>query len=119
MVKAVFVGDSPSKTNTHYSIAFVGAKCFNTLIIWIKAIQPDYYVVMNSDDYWEIRKINRLHEEGFKVIALGQKSSSRLKKYNISHYKMYHPSGLNRKLNNKKDVDNKLRECYRYVRGEC
>lgn len=45
MIKVVFVGDEPSKTNVSPDIAFVGAKCFNTVVQWIKELNPDYYVV--------------------------------------------------------------------------
>ena len=52
-----------------------------------------------------------------KVLALGNFPSSALDKINVSHYKLPHPSGLNRKLNDKhyelsmlKDLRNYLNE---------
>lgn len=55
---------------------------------------------------------------GWKVIALGLMASRRLDKNEIEHFKMEHPSGRNRKLNNKIYLDNRLKECYNWIRNE-
>jgi len=46
-----------------------------------------------------------------KIIALGNYASRALKKLNVDHFKLPHPSGLNRKLNDKKWVDEQLALC--------
>lgn len=116
MLKVVFVGDEPSNLNASNQIAFVGARCFPKLVEWIKTLAPDYYVCLNSNTSNDLDKIMKLSHSGFKVITLGLAASLRLKCYKVPHYSMYHPSGLNRKLNNKKNVDNKLKECYNWLR---
>ena len=50
-----------------------------------------------------------------KVIALGNVASDSLKKINVEHFKMPHPSGLNRQLNDKQFEKNKIKECYNYL----
>lgn len=117
MIKVVFVGDSPSNTNVHPEIAFIGAKCFNTLVEWIKQLPIDYYICFNSNDADLSLKLDALTNEGFKVIALGNKASDRLTGWKIGHYKLPHPSGLNRKLNDKRWVALELFFCCTYLVG--
>lgn len=95
----VFVGDEPSKTNVSPDVAFVGAKCFSTIVKWIKKLEPDFYVCLNSDTVSQLSDISKLEKAGFEVIALGNKASVRLTKQGIIHWKLPHPSGLNRQLN--------------------
>ena len=108
MIKIVFVGDEPSKKNISKDIPFVGAKCFARLVEWIAFINPEYYVVLNSKVEVDLLAISELHKAGFKVIALGVKASKRLTNSRITHYKIDHPSSLNRKLNNHEYVHNML-----------
>ena len=116
MIKVVFVGDEPSKLNISENIPFVGAKCFKTLVEWIKFILPDYYVCLNSKHPLFFQDIQDLANSGFKIIALGINASKVLKSYNLGHHKMDHPSGLNRKLNDKHYTAEMLIKAFRYVR---
>lgn len=112
MTKVVFVGDQISRLNLQDDIPFVGARCFKTLVQWIKVLNPDYYTCYNSNSLEDIGNICVLHfMDGFKVVALGNKASQRLTKYGIEHYKMDHPSGRNRKLNDKTYVQTRLDIC--------
>lgn len=117
MVKVCFVGDAISKTNVHSDIAFIGAKCFPTLVKWIKILDPDYYIVLNSNSSKDHFKIEKLHEDGFKIITLGNKADAKIRKYTYitDAYRIEHPSGLNRNLNNKSYVDKMLKECKTYI----
>lgn len=115
MKKVVFVGDTASKLNVDSSIAFVGAKCFNTLVSWIGTVSPDYYICLNSDTRRSINQIKALYLQNFKVIALGELASSRLQREDLAHFKLPHPSGLNRQLNDTEFVANKLREAKEYI----
>lgn len=116
MIKVIFVGDEPSKTNIHDDIAFVGAKCFPTLVEWINIINPDYYICLNSNKGTDLDKILDLyHGEKFSVIALGNKAAKRLSKLGIGHRKLPHPSGLNRALNDKKKLIVDIMNCKRYI----
>lgn len=117
MIKVVFVGDEPSKTNVSPDIAFVGAKCFDTIVEWIKELNPDYYVCLNSDTISQLSDTKRLEKSGFRVIALGNKASERLEKMEIPHCKLPHPSGLNRKLNDKQQISLDLMVAHSYIMG--
>lgn len=117
MIKIAFIGDKPSKSNTSEYIPFVGAKCFPKLISWIKELNPDYYIVLNSINVSDHIRILALKNTDFKFVALGKNAATWLKTYNIDHFEMPHPSGLNRKLNDEKYVKKTLEECYFYLRS--
>lgn len=54
-------------------------------------------------------------EKHDKVIALGNFPSAVLRKLSVDHFTLPHPSGLNRKLNDKDYELRMLEECGRYV----
>lgn len=118
MLKVVFVGDEPSRTNIDKSIPFVGAKCFDTFIEWVNKFDIDYYVVLNSHTKTDLTKIKKLSGEGFKVIAVGNKASDRLYKLDIRHAKMPHPSGLNRQLNDPYLSNLSIESCIQFLYEE-
>jgi uracil-DNA glycosylase len=113
MIKVAIIGDEPSTKNVHRDLAFVGAKCFNTVVEWIKALDPDYYVCLNSNTPTDLDKVHVLAQQGFKLIALGEKASKRLG--SLPHFKLPHPSGLNRQLNDKRRLALDLLACENYV----
>jgi hypothetical protein len=115
MTKVVFVGDTPSKKNIDPDIAFVGTACFKTLTWFIKYIAADYYICLNSDTIEELTKIRKLYDNGFKIIALGVSASKRLDPLAIEHTTLPHPSGRNRRLNNKFHLIEKLERAHQYV----
>lgn len=117
MIKVVFVGDAPSRSNLDKDIAFIGAKCFPTLVEWISRVSPTYYVCLNSNTKANMGKIYKLYKENFKVIALGNVASQRLEAKRISHFKLPHPSGLNRQTNDLVFIGKELNKAYDYVRG--
>ena len=115
LVKVVFVGDEPSSRNALDSIPFVGANCFNRLVEWINFIKPDYYICYNSS-FIELLQISVLVNNGFKVVALGNKAAKRLDNHGLVYYRLGHPSGLNRKNNDDAGVKRDLEGCKAYVR---
>ena len=50
-------------------------------------------------------------------VALGNEASAALTALKVPHFKLPHPSGLNRKLNDKAYVDRVLRDCATYIRS--
>lgn len=116
-MKILFVGDEPSKTNTSKDVAFIGAKCHKRLLQWIDYLEldNDSYYLLNSNAEELLEKIEKLYNKGYKVIALGLKASNRLNKRQILHFPMQHPSGLNRKLNNKEFEQSQLKELKIYI----
>jgi uracil-DNA glycosylase len=117
VVRVVFVGDSPSKKNISPTIPFVGASCFPRLIAWIKEINPDYYITLNSDNKESLDQVKQLWEAGFKIIALGDVAHKRLIDLDVECLYLPHPSGLNRKLNDKEFIRDLLVIAHGYVRG--
>lgn len=112
----VFVGDQPSINNAVDHIAFVGASCFPRLVEWIKIIQPDFYICINSNELTHMADISKLVARAdFKVIALGLKAAKRLTEFEIDHFMLPHPSGLNRKLNDPIALKELLLQAMEYV----
>ena len=56
-------------------------------------------------------------EEANNVIALGNVASDSLRKVNVEHFKMPHPSPRNRQLNDKQFEKTMIRKCYNYLQG--
>lgn len=118
MIKVVFVGDKPSVLNVSEDIPFVGAACFKRLITWIKKLQPDYYLALNSETERELRDIELLVANDFKVIALGVHAAIRLRDRGIKHFTIPHPSGRNVRNNDLVAIEARLEEACRYLKGE-
>lgn len=104
-MKVLIVGDKPSAYNSDPNKAFVGAKCYPRLLMWLKILEIDDYELINSHEPIYIHYIAQFQGP---VIALGLIAQRRLKKAGISHIDMMHPSGLNRQLNNAKLVEYSL-----------
>ena len=123
----VFVGDKPSKKNLDPNVPFVGTKSYRTLLDWILQLDVDVsdVVICNSADFkkecegfYLVEKANSITclEPTDKIIALGNNADKYLKSLGVTyHYKIDHPSGLNRKLNDKKYVKEMLTSCKQYI----
>ena len=124
-----FVGDKPSKQNKDPGIAFVGTKSYKVLMDWIVKmdISVTDVVLVNKDQVkpynfpgaWEFTTktfsgdINP--EYGDVVIALGNKASEYLSSIELSHFKLPHPSGRNRKINDKQWLNKELKQCKEWL----
>lgn len=64
---------------------------------------------------WEILELARPYT---KVVALGNFASAALDRAGIPHYRLPHPSPLNRKLNDPAYEKTVLAECYNYLTNE-
>lgn len=115
MRKVVLVGDRPSLSNISPNIPFVGAKCFEVLVDWIATLKIDYYIVQNSVDFDDLNNISLLYKNGFSVVALGNAASERLQAFKIAHFKLPHPSGLNRQINDDHFIGEQLALCDEYL----
>ena len=112
MVLVVFVGDSPSKLMLPGAPAFVGARCESRLRSWISLEAPTLEIlVVNQTDsgFEEIKNANAV------FVAMGENASKALK--GIRHFKLPHPSGLNRKLNDKVWLQSQLEQCRLFIVG--
>lgn len=110
----IFVGDTPSPRMKEGAKPFQGAICEARLLSWIKELSygMDIRVVNRTDYYFGITK-HLFHRRGDKIIALGNNASKALG--DIPHFKLPHPSGRNRQINNKKFIDKKLKECREWL----
>ena len=114
-----FIGDKPSKCNIDPQVAFVGTRSYKTLLEWIHRmnLSINNICLFNADDF--IRKVNKdetliIHEHD-QIVALGREASNALDKAILPHLRIPHPSGLNRKLNDPREVNRFLKECKEYV----
>jgi len=92
---------------------------------WMKFMKVEMYSFVNVqqdsgkffplesdlDFFFSIISLNQ-HE---RIVALGERVSSILSKNSIAHFKLPHPSGLNRKLNDRTFVEKTLIECRKYI----
>ncbi len=106
----LIVGDKPSK-RTHPNIPFKGAACEKRLYTWIKTITDKTPRFINRvSPFFETAVYMALHA-GMPIVALGTAASNALKRDKIPHFKLPHPSGRNRLLNNKDYINMVLLEC--------
>lgn len=121
----LFVGSNPSNAST-MDVAFHGStKSSKILSQWISNIKdklPVYINVMSkkTENNRPLKKseINSNLDQLSKmldtikpdyVVALGKTASTALTLLRVTHYDMPHPSGRNRKLNNKQYVAEKIK----------
>ena len=117
-----FVGDKPSDKNLNPDVAFVGTKSYKRLLEWMYHLDADVTdtVLCNKHQINDRLEVITAHlhtsiEPGDKVVALGKNAAKRLSELKIEHFEMPHPSGANRKLNDKKYVRDVLRRCKIYL----
>ena len=127
----IFVGDKPSKKNIDSRIAFVGTQSYKRLLEWIFKMDIDINetMIVNRSGVkpYSFNIPEDLHIEfsaygtstdycsGDKIIALGNEAEKVLKENHIPYFKLPHPSGLNRKLNDKKYIEKELQKCKRWI----
>lgn len=114
MKTVLFVGDKPSRLNKNPNVAFVGAKCHKKLMKWIEYIDPDNYLLLNSNTSELLALITTLSTH-VSIVALGKSAQKRLDTLGVKHYKLDHPSGLNRKLNIKEYELDMLKKCRKWL----
>lgn len=112
--RIIFVGDKHGNAGLHPDIAFVGSKSYNKIVQWIADldIYVDDVILINKHQIFD----TRLNWPDALFIACGNIASEALNDEGIKHFKLPHPSGRNRKLNDKKYEKNLLKECYKWIR---
>lgn len=113
----LFVGDKPSAKMKLGALPFKGAACEKRLVEWIGCLGSRIkYVIINSNPrdsrffYWVKLALNN----NYPIIALGNNASKVMTP--TKHFKLPHPSGRNRQINDKQFITNKLSECREYIR---
>lgn len=129
----LFVGDRPSPKMKPGAKPFEGADCEKRLIDWQRIVAPDYFPPLtkeerdkgyicilglftyNSHTSEDLNDIETIARGRTAVIALGNVASKKLNGLNIYHFKLPHPSGRNRQINDKAFINSKLTECKKYI----
>jgi uracil-DNA glycosylase len=116
----LIVGDRPNpRKNKSLTTAFVGTVSYKTLLEWIYKMDIDINCVylQNAHDV----NGNLVLGTGItrKVIALGDVAFKACMQRGYAHtFKLPHPSGLSRGLNDKKLLSEKLAKCRKFVHEE-
>ncbi len=133
-MRILIVCQNPSKNNLGLRVPFIPVMIRSTnnnltLIKWLKTLGVSRWGVINCsnllDTRWtksdikicsaQIRYIYDNNGEYHKVLALGNIASKVLTLASIQHFKLPHPSGRNRKLNDRLWLDGELRKCREYL----
>ncbi len=129
-IKALFIGSNPSMASTDGAPFRPGTRSRLTLESWIKNLQcivlftnvVHYKTVKNRPlSLAQIKEqmptlqqyIDQVKPD--KIVALGQAASKALTLLHRKHLLMPHPSGLNRQLNDKKFIKEKIEELTQYI----
>lgn len=108
IVIVYIVGDKPSDRMRAGAKPFEGALCEPRLKAWIERLGITEYFLLNRVD-WPFGFPDRQTQGVF--IALGAEASKMLARCKYEHFRLPHPSGRNRQLNDNDFVDKKLTEC--------
>jgi len=113
----ILVGDKPSPKMKEGAKPFEGAACEKRLRAWIQALGIKDHILVNSysgHDWDYALEILDAYDHA-PIIALGKNASKRLDSECLDHFKMPHPSGRNRLLNDKSFIAGKLIECKKWL----
>ena len=125
----VFVGSNPSSKNTNPKQPFTGTRSDEMLSKWISLLDlkgrstykfnvSDLITENNrplKESEYQLEALE-LSVKGYEVVvALGNTAEQALKRLNIPHFKLPHPSPRNLQLNNPNFVDKILKECKDYI----
>lgn len=129
-MRLLFVGQNPSPRNKDARVAFAGTKSGDRLNNWLFALTHDFVVdkiemVNVTNDVKrttptkeELDKLHALALKYTKVVALGNEAEKALLQCTKKQFfKLPHPSGRNRKLNDQDWVFGQLRACREYLRN--
>lgn len=123
-IKCIFVGDEPN-AQARTRTPFRHAKCAERLQSWVDYLIGDEdYVVVNQCDYTpETFEAMLYFVPCNKIVALGNKAAKLCENTvtdvftsdHSSFFKLPHPSGRNRQLNDKAKLFLKLKACKAYL----
>lgn len=121
-----FIGSNPSGKNYNPKVPFEGTKSYEKLKEWIKFLGVKNYKLLNVSERvtngvlpkiaeGEIERLNEELRGATIIVALGNVASDALFRLERQHFKLPHPSGKNRKLNDKQYVLKVLNECRLWI----
>lgn len=129
-MRLLIVGQNPSKKNTYNNTPFIGTKSGINLTVWLEKINlhitqcpmincsDDVDCKFNKKDIIKAAfKIGgeMVNTNPDKILTLGNIAHKILARCRIDHFALPHPSGRNRKLNDKQWLDNQLKLAKEYI----
>jgi hypothetical protein len=122
-VNVLVVGMNPSNKE---SLKDKPSATFKKLESWMTQCGVHYFSFVNTFDERgeakmtkvDFQRLCTLAQDYDKIIALGGFVSSALNRIDVAHFKMPHPSPLNRLLNDKNFEKQILQECEEYLYGK-
>lgn len=128
IVKVLFVGSNPSGVSPDRSAFHPNTRSRIVLDQWIERLSIEPSFMNLSDDPTPFNQTIKLSDidtdtiyeklgqfKDHRVIGLGQTVCKVLKKLGITYFEAPHPSGLNRKLNDIKYLDDTLARMKSYI----
>lgn len=116
-MKVLVVGLNPSKKHGD-------SPSLKTLYKWLTYLDLPVVSFTNLYEGYDIdtsktqgQFIKSISKEYDKVLALGSIVSNCLRVLDVDHFRLPHPSGLNRQLNDEKFVHDQLEACKNYLKG--
>ena len=120
-MKILVVGMNPSKKGRVGDKENPSIKKLHEWMTHLGVLHFSFSNVNDSTQHLPLSKVDydRLQQlvDGYdKILALGGYASSALNRIDTRHFKMPHPSGLNRQLNDKSFVKSMLKDCRKYLK---
>lgn len=133
--KIIFIGSNPSIRSSSVLAFWEDSKSRLILDRWVSRLSLDDHHSIHFENVSncpteknrplkmsEIRsnldRLNNIIDDGnfYRIVALGNTASKALTLLRIKHYSLPHPSGLNRKLNDKNYVEEKIKGLIEYIK---
>lgn len=125
----IFVGDQPSSKNVDPNIPFVGTQSYKRLLEWIWEMDVDINNVhlCNKDQFEHNYLTGDLYISNLnsdlparasvcKIVVLGNQAEDKVcETSTLDYFKLPHPSGRNRKINDKKFIKKELKKCKEWL----
>ncbi len=115
----IFVGDKPSPKMKPGAEPFEGAACEQRLKDWISYVMPvdSTYMIVNQTEGIKLTGwLSVAIYHNYPVIALGNNAHKAVEY--MEPFKLPHPSGRNRQINDKEFIAKKLAECKAHIEGK-
>ena len=122
--KVLIVGMNPSNTLENKKVR--KNSTFDRLNKWMDQLQVNHYSFINVINERNIKLNHKDVDDKFLlsaakdynyIIALGGFASDSLIRADINHFRLPHPSPLNRQLNDKQFEKEILKQCGKYLKG--
>lgn len=114
-MRVLYVGQEPSRKNTHENVAFSGTQSGATLNEWLKEL-PGTPVLTNASYHLLPFLVLQFETAEYPIIAVGKEASIALAKLGCSKWcSIPHPSRVNRQLNDPSFVAKKLDTARKFI----